>query len=721
MRWPARDDVLFSLKSYAGAMMALYLSYRIGLPRPFWAVTTAYVVSQPWSGAVRSRAAFRLGGTFVGSALCVFIVPQLANAPLLMCLFLMAWIGLCVFVSVLDRTPRAYVFTLAGYTAAMIAFPSVLAPENVFDTALWRVEEIGLGIVCAALAHSLIFPRSIGSAIMAGLNGAIKDSRQWMTDVLAARATPVRRREQLKLASDMTQLRVLSTHIPFDTSNIRFNAQSVHGMQNTMAALAPVIASVEDRMLALTSDGRALPAAWQSIIDEFQVWLTLDERERVAASAPLAQAIERAMPALNKDTDWHEALLLSLGVRLSELITLYNDAQALRARVESGLAGQPQMPERLRAASDTLDRDYRLALLSGVAAAVAVGVCCAFWIATAWSNGATAALMAAIFSSLFAAQDNPVPGILMFFKYTVLSIPLPALYLLGILPALHSFEMVALVVFPVAFILGIFIARPATMLKGLAVLMGFFGTLALHDTQTADLVTFLDTIFAQLIGVATAAMIATLFRRVSVQASIRRIRATSWRELAQVATARRAPNASVFDARRLDRVGLLHSRLGASEQADDMVQAALLDLRMGRDVVDTMAYRDASPDARTELRALLAELSRLFRSRVQDARKGVIVDQPAAHTAAKDRAASGAQDTLLTRIDTALRSICARGQNDAVTRGAVVSLVGLRRALFPASTAYTGHANQASSAGGTVLKDDQETAPSATTSSKVAL
>ena len=45
---PTGDELLFSAKSYLGAMLALYLSYRIGLSRPFWAMTTAYIVSQPW-------------------------------------------------------------------------------------------------------------------------------------------------------------------------------------------------------------------------------------------------------------------------------------------------------------------------------------------------------------------------------------------------------------------------------------------------------------------------------------------------------------------------------------------------------------------------------------------------------------------------------------------------------------------------------------------------
>lgn len=57
----------------------------------------------------------------------------------------------CVFVSRLDRTPRAYMFVLAGYSAILIALPSVEAPATIFTVASLRVQEITLGILGAQL------------------------------------------------------------------------------------------------------------------------------------------------------------------------------------------------------------------------------------------------------------------------------------------------------------------------------------------------------------------------------------------------------------------------------------------------------------------------------------------------------------------------------------------------------------------------------------------
>ena len=77
--------------------------------------------------------------------------------PELLVLALALWAAVCLYVSLLDRTPRSYMFMLAGYTAALIGFPAVLDPGAIFDTALARIEEITLGIVCASLVSSLAF------------------------------------------------------------------------------------------------------------------------------------------------------------------------------------------------------------------------------------------------------------------------------------------------------------------------------------------------------------------------------------------------------------------------------------------------------------------------------------------------------------------------------------------------------------------------------------
>ncbi|MFL6676449.1 MAG: FUSC family protein, partial [Massilia sp.] len=115
-RLPTAGEALFSLKCFAAAMLSLYVSMRIGLPRPYWALMTAYIVSAPFAGPTRSKGVYRAAGTFLGAVAVTFMVPQLSNAPELLSLALALWIAGCLYVSLLDRTPRSYLMMLAGYT-----------------------------------------------------------------------------------------------------------------------------------------------------------------------------------------------------------------------------------------------------------------------------------------------------------------------------------------------------------------------------------------------------------------------------------------------------------------------------------------------------------------------------------------------------------------------------------------------------------------------------
>ena len=40
-------------------MLALYLAFSLDLPRPYWALITAYIVARPLSGMTRSKALYR--------------------------------------------------------------------------------------------------------------------------------------------------------------------------------------------------------------------------------------------------------------------------------------------------------------------------------------------------------------------------------------------------------------------------------------------------------------------------------------------------------------------------------------------------------------------------------------------------------------------------------------------------------------------------------------
>jgi uncharacterized membrane protein YccC len=189
MALPGWRDWAFSVKTFAGAMLALWIALRVGLDRPYWAMATAYIVAQPLAGAMRSKAAYRFYGTVLGAVAILVFVPNLVNAPELLLAALSVWIGGCIYFAVLDRTPRSYVFLLAGYSVALIGFPIVDAPGTVWDVVLARVEEITLGIACTTVIGSIVFPLPVGPALTARLDNWIRNAADWTTSVLSGESS----------------------------------------------------------------------------------------------------------------------------------------------------------------------------------------------------------------------------------------------------------------------------------------------------------------------------------------------------------------------------------------------------------------------------------------------------------------------------------------------------------------------------------------------------
>ncbi|MFT4190567.1 MAG: FUSC family protein [Comamonas sp.] len=707
MAWPrlprfTRAELLFSAKSFAAAMLAVYLANRAGLARPFWALMTTYIVAHPLAGAVRSKALFRFGGTLIGSLVALLMIQALADEPVLLGLALALWVGACVSVSLLDRTPRAYLFMLAGYTVALIGLPSVETPQAIFETAVLRVEEIGLGILCASVVHSVFWPSGLAPSVLGLIDRTMADGRRWLDALLGTRTQGVPAAdarldaERRRLAGDITQLRLLSTHVPFDTTHLRWTAGAIRAMQDRVAALTPHLSAVEDRLQALAGADGALPPDVAALLEEVAQWLQARDTAGTPGQAVLVSALRAYPPdqgaAVPADGAQRLARALRIGLaqRLEELVDEWQACARLRRDIDVGLSGAAAPLRRQRHLGDrVLHRDHGLALLSGLAAALSVGLCCAFWALTGWSYGYVAVMVAAVFCSLFAAMDDPVPAMHGFLKWTLWSIPLSALYVLVLLPLVSDFGMLVLICAPFFLVLGGYLARPAYFGASMAMFFGVAGTLAMHDTASADLVSFLNFLAAQIVGVVIAARTTRLMRSVGAQWSARRIQRATWHELGEMAGAAGGPPDPGYAVRMLDRIGLLAPRIAQAGGTVDGVVAndALRDLRVGTDLATLQRARSALQQV--PIAPVLAPVADYFGRRA-DGRAAPPAPELLGHI---DRALDAALQAVARGAAPApgrssATSSTAAGQPSAIVmpwllRPAVAALVGLRRNLLP--------------------------------------
>jgi len=322
--------VIFSVNCYLATILTLFIAFSLDLKSPGWAMTTIYLTSQPISGAMRAKAVYRVIGTLVGGAVMVAIVPNLVDAPELTTGAIILWVTFCLFVAQHDRTPRSYMFVLAGYTAALIGFPSVLAPGTVFDTAVSRVEEIAIGVVCAALVHSLIFPKSALSAFDAKMQSVLANARVWVADGLTKAPTPQIEMQRRSIAGDITELYLLATNLPFDTSRVRPDIGIIRAFDRKIVALLPLLTAIEDRLTVLRGLG-PLPDGLARIVAAVHDWVLDKSASDPERAQSLRTAALAATPAITEQSHWADLVAANVTERLAELIDSWQASLDLAA------------------------------------------------------------------------------------------------------------------------------------------------------------------------------------------------------------------------------------------------------------------------------------------------------------------------------------------------------------------------------------------------------
>lgn len=667
-------DALFAVKCFVAAILAYYIALRIGLTRPYWAVTTSYIVAQPLAGAVLSKAVFRVAGTVLGALAAVVLVPNLVNAPELLSLGLALWLGLCLYISLLDRTPRAYVFLLAGYTASIIGFPSVAAPGAIFTTAALRVQEITIGILCGSLIHGLVFPQTVTATLLARIDVILRDAERWSRDSLAGAPDAMLDRDRRRLASDINELHQLSIHLPFDTARLLPRVRTLRALQAELSMLLPLASAVDDRIVELTRGADAPRPEALALIEDVRDWLR--DPPPVALRGATADALVARARALEPVADatlvWRDALRLSLLARLAELVNAHRNARDLRDQMRSpSRAPVTPVVARLlaRTARRPLHRDRGIALRAAAGTVATILLGCTFWIGTGWPDGAGAVLIAGVCCALFGNSDNPAPAIMAFLYGTIIGLLVAAVYAFAILPRITDFVTLAAVLAPPLLIGGMFLARPQTLLLSLGALLGGLNTVGLNDRFGGGFDAFVNGGIAQLLGTLFAVVTVRLFQTIGADTSARRLIRAGWRELALRSEAPGRPDAPAWIARMLDRIGLLAPRLALQgEDPGKPLLDALTDLRIGVSVDELRQLRlDATPDEAATIAPVLRGVGAHYR-------------------ALRPAEPAPPEPLLLAGIDAALTRFAADGSERR--RSGVLALTSLRRNLFPTAPAY---------------------------------
>lgn len=655
-------DAFFSLKTLIAALLAYYIALTAQLERPYWAIITCYIVAQPLTGALLSKGLFRLVGTVIGAGVALLAVPHLVDAPELLVLALALWLGACSYLAALDRRPQSYLSLLAGYSAIIVALPTVDNTEALFEVAAARVQEIGIGILSVSLVHALLFPRPVWHPLRDRLDSIRADACRWSSDALALPPRPETQlwSDRRKLVSDLHDLHQLSTHLPYDMTSPAVVPAMLRDAETRLGWLLPLASSVEDRITALNETRGGLQADLAELIEDVRHWLRSGLAQGHEALTERAHALE---PALAGEEDWPDLLRLSLLDRLVGLIEAHVAARKLSDRL---LAGEPHHSKEIHVGDEAgrraLHRDHRVALRAAATTSLAVIVACAVWIATAWPEGAAAVVSAAIICALFSHLDAPLRAARHVFLGTVGAVVAAGVLAFGLMPQVDTFEMVALLLSPFLLLLGWLLARPERAPYGVGAALAFPGLAGLDLAYDGNFESFANQAAAQVVGSLLACLMLALLRDTGAATAARRLARAGWNELARKAQGQTAPETTAWISRMLDRMVLLGPHLSALGNDDALTDDRLRDIRIG------MALDDL---ARVGVRAQGRQARQITVIRARLRRQCL---------AARTRGVLEADGPLRRSIDRALASAHGLPPSPA-KRSLLLALVGLIRNL----------------------------------------
>jgi uncharacterized membrane protein YccC len=447
----------FAIKTFAASLLALYIAFWAGLDDPRWAFLTVYIVSQPDSGLVLAKGFYRILGTVAGLLVAIALVFGLAQYGELFMAALAVWICFCNFAARAARNFASYGFQLAGYTVAIIGIPAALEPTAAYPLMVARFTEILLGIVCAALVSRLILVSELSTKLVELVRALASRAESFATVLLDPGADRARvTAERTELAKAYLDVQGMQHSTYFESAEARVLDQPLRRL--TQAAVE----------LCATAEASA------------------SHRGAPAGDDPTVSAMVRA--ADERDFALAHA-------RLRDSMAAFDRGEAL-----------PEPSIACRLWSDPVP-----AVLIGIRSALAVGITCAFWFATAWPNGPAAVVVAAVVCSLLASLDQP-DKVSMAAAATVLVAAVPVFATqFYLMPLAVDFPSLAVALAPLLLTCGFIMAQPQIGALGLLSAVYFAFASNIDNVMTYDAAAFLNSSLAILVGIAVAVVLFATF------------------------------------------------------------------------------------------------------------------------------------------------------------------------------------------------------------------
>lgn len=590
---PNKSDWIFAFKTFIAGILALYIAFALDLAYPIWAIGTVFVIANPYTGMTASKSVFRVLGTVLGAAVTIIVTPVLIHTPWLFTVFLAIWVGICLYISLLDRTPRSYMFMLAGYTAVIIAFTIInnIETATVFDLAIGRVIEISLGVLCSAVVMTAIYPMNIAPAVQSQVTKLLQDTdavfdkimRQFTHDVEheSHQQDPVQQNYTQTfnaITRDIANLHVMAIHLSYERAKIRGITQPLQEMLHQLSMGVTNLVALSERMQQLNTLSPSAQHQLSRIHHDTVAFLKQQPDLSSTELNLLPTYFETNFETLLSQVAPEQRILIaSLKMDMRHYIQNIRAIHLIWGRIQQGNYSLPESIIPLSTHYPRLHRDHGVAVRGGISAFLVVMLGTGIWILTGWKAGYMMAEMAAITACILTALDNPVPALKMFVRANVYAVLIIFIYSFGIFPMVTEFWQMTLVLAPFILFCLVLYPHPPLNAIGLPLIMGVIMGLNFHNRYSMDTVTFIDTSLGTVLGPIISILIISLVRSMSPDMSAQRILTAHYNAIRQALYLPYGVQFRIHLRQMLDRIGMLNTKVVQSDALKHNINLAIIE------------------------------------------------------------------------------------------------------------------------------------------------
>jgi len=479
----------YALRNGIAMCLALTVAYCLNLDEPYWAMTSAAVVSFPTVGGVISKSLGRVAGSLMGATAALIIAGHTLNDPWLFLLSMAAWLGVCTWACAHFTNNVAYAFQLAGYTAAIIAFPviDILDITQLWDIAQARVCEVIIGILSGGVMMMILLSTSDGTALI----NALKAMHARLLEHASLLWQPDSN-DAIRLAHEKVIAQILTMNL------LRIQAFWSHYRFRRQNALLNYLLHQQLRMTSAISSLRRMllnwpnpPAHTRQVIDQLLAALARPDADFYT----LARIIAPLKP--DDDSDYRHRAVWQ---RLRYFCRLYLRSSRWIATVEKATPVTefvvPRSPALARH-TDNLE-----ALWSGFRTFCTLSLVGAWTITAQWDAGGAALTLAAISSVLYSVAASPFNSLTLLLRTLILLSLFSFVVKFGLMVQISDLWLFLLFLFPLLTTMQL-LKQQMPALAGLwgqlIVFMGSF--ISVTNPPVYDFADFLNDDLAKILGV----------------------------------------------------------------------------------------------------------------------------------------------------------------------------------------------------------------------------